>query len=153
MIYRNCRIRVLLVFLGFYRFEYRAFTRAGRLRDERIAGSRPIYRISEYVLHGLIMEDRISFMTGLEVEYLSESSVIAKSAAENMAVLKPACENKLIGLRDHERLTVHLFLRESKICRYPLSYRMRREHIPYDLALIVAPDKIAGRADNKLERL
>ena len=117
MIYRNCRIRVLLVFLGFYRFEYRAFTRAGRLRDERIAGSRPIYRISEYVLHGLIMEDRISFMTGLEVEYLSESSVIAKSAAENMAVLKPACENKLIGLRDHERLTVHLFLREGKICR------------------------------------
>ena len=47
-------------------------------------------------------------VTGLEIEYLSRTSIEASSRTHNIAVLEPSAEDEGIGLGDIEGLTVKL---------------------------------------------
>lgn len=54
----------------------------------------------------------VRFVTRTEVKNLSATAVIAASASENLAALKPADEHQLVGRRHIEAFTVHFFFIE-----------------------------------------
>ena len=68
----------------------------------------PANRVGDDLLHVSVVIRGAGLVTGLEVEHLARAAQVAKTAAENKAVLKPRAEYQRIGLRYVEGLAVKL---------------------------------------------
>ena len=106
----------------------------------------PMHRVLYYGADVFIIEASASLVTGLEVEYLSNSAVEYATGTENVALLKPGVEDQLVGLRNTEGLAVHL-LKELEANGKSLCNRVLRHYVPNDLSLILAPIQITRCAD------
>ena len=80
-----------------------------RLGIHGIGGSSPADTVLNYTADVGVIEASALLVTGLEVEYLTESSEVAAAGTENVTLLKPAGKELHIGLGNKERLAVHLF--------------------------------------------
>jgi hypothetical protein len=56
----------------------------------------PTYCIGDDLLHVFVMIGGIGFVTGLEIEDISVTALIAATASEQFAAFIPACKYKLI---------------------------------------------------------
>ena len=108
-------------------------------------GVEPVCGISDYSLNVLVVEAAAGLVTGLEVEYLTSSAVEGTAGTEDVTVYVPGGEDKLIGLRNAEGLSVHL-LEKLKASRNSLCDGVLRKNIPDDLLLIVTPIEITRGA-------
>ena len=113
----------------------------------------PADGVGDYLLDIGVVESAVGFVTGLEVEDFADAAEEGAAAAEDVAVLIPAREDKLIGLRDAERLAVHFLYTEVEVLRNTLSERVLGHDIPDDFALIIAPGELTGGADYVSEGL
>ena len=82
---------------------------ASRLGIHGIGGSRPADTVLNYTADVGVIEASALLVTGLEVEYLTQTSEVAAAGTENVTLLKPAGKELHIGLGNKERLAVHLF--------------------------------------------
>ena len=77
----------------------------------KLCGSTPSYRILENSLNIRILEGLVCLVSGVEIEYLTETSCISHTAAEDISVLKPSCKNKIVGLRYIKGLCIKLIVK------------------------------------------
>jgi hypothetical protein len=112
----------------------------------------PMYRVFDDGSYVFIVKASASLMTGLEVEYLSNASVKYATGAEYVTLLKPRGEYQLVGLRNTERLAIHLF-KKLKADGKTFCDGMLRHYVPNDLRLVFSPIQITRSADYRLKGL
>ena len=98
----------------------------------------------------LVVERTAELVTGLEVEHLTRTAVVAKTGAEDITVLVPTAEHQLVGLGHVEGLAVEL-LKEVEVIGDACGDGMRGQEVPDDLVLVAAPSQVAVGAHHLLE--
>ncbi len=116
-------------------------------------GSAPSYTVFQNSLYVFVLKGGTGLVTGMEIEYLSETSRESGAASENISVLVPGCKDQIVRLWDKERLAVHL-LEKLEVRGNALRDRVSRSYVPYDSPLVSpAPGEVAGSTDDCLEGL
>ena len=122
-------------------------------RGEFIRVVRPTHCVFQNFLHERVIKSGESFVPGLKIKHFSRAALERDAAAEHPSALIPAGEDRPRGFGDPERLAVHFFFRKIDIGRQSLGDGMSRRADPKALALaVLAPAKLAARADDALER-
>jgi hypothetical protein len=115
-------------------------------------GRTPFNSIFQDSLYVFVVKRSAGLMSGMEVKYLTEPSCKGSSASENISVLIPSTEYKIIGFGDKEWLGIKL-LKKLKMCGNSFCNRVRRTEIPNYCTLISTPSKITCRSYYCLKRL
>ena len=117
-------------------------------------GSGPMNRILDHTDHVGMIEDWECFVTGLEVEDASVTTLPAAAGAENLTATIVADEDQFVRLRDTEGLTVGLNMVQMNEAVNSLGDGMCRITDPDKLSVTVFPPcKTAGRTHQQLEGL
>ena len=77
-------------------------------------GRAPINCVFDNSSDVFVIERITGFVTGMEIEYLSQSACEGHSASEDISVFIPRTEKKIVGLGNKEGFAVKLFLNFKK---------------------------------------
>ena len=92
-------------------------------------------------------------MTGTKIKNFSHSAAKTAAAAEHLSALEPACKDHIIGLRNIEKLAVHLFCGDIYAAVNTLSNRVIGSSAPQLFAVVISPFKGHAGAEQSLHRL
>lgn len=92
-------------------------------------------------------------MSRLEIKYLAHATGKGAAAAEHLSALEPACKDHIIGLRNIEKLAVHLFCGDIYAAVNTLSNRVIGSSAPQLFAVVISPFKGHAGAEQSLHRL
>lgn len=115
--------------------------------------SSPMNRIGDDLLNVGVIEGAAGLVTGLEVEYLSCTTVEASTASEDVSVLIPTDEEKSVRLGNIERLGIDLFGFDEEVIRETCTDGVTGIYVPHDLLLNTTPLEVAVSSDDSLEGL
>ena len=111
-------------------------------RIAKLIGLKIVNCILYKTLNIRVMERTAGLVTGLEIYQLARSLVVASTASEHVTVLIPTAQQKLVGLRNIERLRVKLLVFNKEVIGNTCKNRVSGIHVPDYLALISAPGKV-----------
>ena len=92
-------------------------------------------------------------MSRLEIKYLAHATGKGAAAAEHLSALEPACKDHIIGLRNIEKLAVHLFCGDIYAAVNALSNRVIASSAPQLFAVVISPFKGHAGAKQRLHQL
>ena len=94
------------------------------------------------LLHIRIMERGAGFVTGMEIENLTQTSGIGATTSEYVAIFIPCTKNKVIGFGNKEGLAIH-FIKNGEMRRNAGGDGVSGTQIPNNGFLFSAPCQIA----------
>ena len=103
--------------------------------------------IIDYSSYVYVEKGTAGLVTGLEVEYLSRTTVKARARAEYISTLIPAVKEEFVRLRNIEGLAVKLLAFKCKVLWDPLCDGVSRKHIPDHLLTVTSPTEISVSSD------
>jgi len=113
----------------------------------------PAYTVSNDFLNIGVVEGTAGLVTGLEVEYLTNAARPCTACTEDVTVLKPCTEYKIIRLGNEEGLGIKLVCLKLECLGKTLCDRMCRIEIPDNLLNVVTPLKVTGTTEKLTEGL
>jgi len=109
--------------------------------------------VLENSLNEGVVEGGAALVAGLEVEYSAHAACVCSTCTEDVTCGIPACEDKIVGIRNVEGLSVELLELKVEVVRNTLSDGVRGLEVPHDLRIVVAPRESAACTYDSLEGL